>query len=176
MIVTGKSDTQEEKSAQRTAGSALGRHLAAQLLNMMIVAPGLPQPGGIMMTEGLRGTMIDEVMMTVEALTLIMTVVGTMTDVGTTEGVRTTVTTTEPPQDMQTVIVDGGAERVKQAAGIFCLLTWILWKDLLPYSQFWHAFPGPQKLWGSSFRSENVVVEIVYGYASSLRLGFSCRP
>ena len=104
-----------EKKGPLLAGSALGRNLAA--LNTMIVAPGLPRQGGIMMIEGLRGTMIDEVMMFVEALTLIMTVVGTMTDVGTTEGARMNATTTGS-QDMPTGMVDAGAERVELATGI----------------------------------------------------------
>ena len=64
-----------------------------------------------MRREGLRGTMIDEAMMTLEALTLIMTAVGTMTDVETTKGVKMIASTTDL-QGMQTGIVDGGAEGV----------------------------------------------------------------
>ena len=72
-----------------TAGNAPGRLLAA-LKPMIVAPPGLHLPGGIMMIEGLQGTMTAGVatMMTGETLTLII-----MTVVGTTENAMTVTTT-----------------------------------------------------------------------------------
>src|SRR5882762_2708538 len=67
--------------------AAKGRDLLA--VNLKNVAPGRPLPGGNLMIGDLQGTMIGgEVMMTVEALTLIiMIAAGTTTDVGKTDAV-----------------------------------------------------------------------------------------
>jgi hypothetical protein len=62
-----------------TAGTVLDHLLAA--LNMTIVDPGLPPPGGRIMIKGLQGTMItgEEAMMTADPLIIIMTVAGMIT-------------------------------------------------------------------------------------------------
>lgn len=93
------------------AGNALGRLLDA--LKSMIVAPGrLRLPKGNMMIEGLQGTMTGGVaMMTEEALTLIMTVVGKKIDEGTIAvGTRGTIVTMTDPRGTPTGKADGRAE------------------------------------------------------------------
>lgn len=94
-----------------TAGIALGRLLA--VVKSMIVAPGLPLPGGTLKTEGLQGTMTGEAaMMTAEALTLIMIAAVTMwTAVGTTVvGTRRTIGMTTGPRGTPTETAVGRAE------------------------------------------------------------------
>ncbi|KAG5636408.1 hypothetical protein H0H81_008148 [Sphagnurus paluster] len=65
-------------TTEATAEIAQGRLLAAHLLIMTTVVPGLHPPGGRGMIEGLQGTMITDeaAMMTAEALIIMMTVAG----------------------------------------------------------------------------------------------------
>lgn len=71
-----------EMIAPPTAEIDLGPQQPDVVATTTIVGPpGLPLPGGKLMREGLQGTMIGGVaMMTVEALTLIMTAVGMTKD------------------------------------------------------------------------------------------------
>ncbi|RPD66444.1 hypothetical protein L226DRAFT_566877 [Lentinus tigrinus ALCF2SS1-7] len=93
MTVTAMTATTGKTAA--TAGNALGRLLVG-LKSMIVAPPGLHLPGGMLMIEGLQGTMTDEVaMMTEEPLILTMTAAGTMsTDAGTIAvGTRGTIAT-----------------------------------------------------------------------------------
>lgn len=94
-----------------TAGNAPGRLLAAPK-PMIVAPPGLHLPGGIMMIEGLQGTMTGEVaMMTEEALILTMTAAGTTTDAGMIAvGTRGTIATMTGPRGTPTGKADGPAE------------------------------------------------------------------
>ena len=94
-----------------TAGNAPGRLLAAPK-PMIVAPPGLHLPGGIMMIEGLQGTMTGEVaMMTEEALILTMTAAGTTTDAGMIAvGTRGTIATMTGPRGTPTGKADGRAE------------------------------------------------------------------
>ncbi|KAJ8483121.1 hypothetical protein ONZ51_g4909 [Trametes cubensis] len=128
------------------AGNALGRLPAVQ--KSMIVAPGLHLPGGMLMIEGLQGTMIDEAdMMTEEALTLIMTVAGMITTgVGTTvDGMRRTIATMTGPRGTPTGTTVGRAE-----------------ETIVPRYSLWTTKNLPQKAsWTGSRISSNMF--LLYG-------------
>ena len=143
MIVTGMIAT---GTTVGLAGNALGRLPAVQ--KSMIVAPGLHLPGGMLMIEGLQGTMIDEAdMMTEEALTLIMTVAGMITTgVGTTvDGMRRTIATMTGPRGTPTGTTVGRAE-----------------ETIVPRYSLWTTKNLPQKAsWTGSRISSNMF--LLYG-------------
>ena len=109
MIVTGMIAT---GTTVGLAGNALGRLPAVQ--KSMIVAPGLHLPGGMLMIEGLQGTMIDEDRMILgESLTLILavgTIVVVPTRMNTMKGFQ------EPTETM-----DGDAEYDRVSSGFLPL-------------------------------------------------------
>ena len=116
IAMVGMTDTVRERTVTGmivaiVGNNGLGRLLAAA--KSKIVAPGLHLPGGIMMKEGLQGTMIGEVaMMTGEALTHItMTAAGmTRTDAGTIAAETRGKIVTRTGRGMPTGITVGRAE------------------------------------------------------------------